>query len=78
MLAIDPQARSSMWEDLERRRPTEIDYLQGAIVAMAAKVGVPVPMNARIAELVARGRGCGRRLAAAHARSRSPARRMNA
>ena len=52
MLAIDPEARSSMWEDLERRRPTEIDYLQGAIVAMAAKLGVPVPINARIAELV--------------------------
>ena len=40
MLAIDPQARSSMWEDLERRRPTEIDYLQGAILALAAKRGV--------------------------------------
>ena len=52
MLAIDPQARSSMWEDLERRRPTEIDYLQGAIVAMAGKLDVPVPINARIASLV--------------------------
>jgi 2-dehydropantoate 2-reductase len=36
MLAIDPEARSSMWEDLERRRPTEIDHLQGAILALAA------------------------------------------
>jgi 2-dehydropantoate 2-reductase len=25
MLAIDPKARSSMWEDLERHRPTEIE-----------------------------------------------------
>jgi 2-dehydropantoate 2-reductase len=52
MLAIDPEARSSMWEDLERRRPTEIDYLQGAIVAMAAKLDVLVPINARVARLV--------------------------
>jgi 2-dehydropantoate 2-reductase len=52
MLAIDPQARSSMWEDLERRRPTEIDHLQGAIVALAAKAGVPVPVNARIVRLI--------------------------
>jgi 2-dehydropantoate 2-reductase len=52
MLAIDPAARSSMWEDLERGRPTEIDYLQGAIVAMAAKVSVPVPTNARVVGLV--------------------------
>ena len=32
---IDPQARSSMWEDLQRGRRTEIDYLQGVIVEMA-------------------------------------------
>ena len=37
MLAIDPAARSSMWEDLAARRPTEIDYLQGAILALADK-----------------------------------------
>jgi 2-dehydropantoate 2-reductase len=52
MLAIDPEARSSMWEDLERRRPTEIDYLQGAIVALAAKTRVRVPLTQRIVELV--------------------------
>ena len=34
-----PQARSSMWEDLALRRPTEIDYLQGAILALAGKAG---------------------------------------
>ena len=37
MLAIDPEARSSMWEDLHRHRPTEIGYLQGAILALAQK-----------------------------------------
>jgi 2-dehydropantoate 2-reductase len=30
-MKIDPEARSSMWEDLQRRRRTEIDYLQGVI-----------------------------------------------
>jgi 2-dehydropantoate 2-reductase len=60
MLAIDPEARSSMWEDLQRRRPTEIDHLQGAIVAMAAKVGVPVPMNARVVRLVRQAEAAGR------------------
>ena len=48
MLAIDPEARSSMWEDLQRRRPTEIDYLQGAILALAHKPGVRVPLTERI------------------------------
>jgi 2-dehydropantoate 2-reductase len=52
MLAIDPQARSSTWEDLERGRPTEIDHLQGAILALAAETGVQVPLTRRIVELV--------------------------
>lgn len=52
MLAIDPEARSSMWEDLERRRPTEIDYLQGAILALAAKARVPALATERIVRLV--------------------------
>jgi 2-dehydropantoate 2-reductase len=52
MLAIDPEARSSMWEDLERRRPTEIDHLHGAILALAAKTRVRVPLTQRIVRLV--------------------------
>ena len=52
MLAIDPEARSSMWEDLERRRPTEIDHLQGAILALAATTRVRVPLTERIVTLV--------------------------
>lgn len=52
MLAIDPMARSSMWEDLERRRPTEIGDLQGAILALAEKAGLTAPVTKRIAALV--------------------------
>lgn len=52
MLKIDPQARSSMWEDLQQRRRTEIDYLQGAIVRLAAQHGRRAPLSERIAALV--------------------------
>ncbi|MBZ9772731.1 2-dehydropantoate 2-reductase [Mesorhizobium sp. CO1-1-8] len=52
MLAIDPQARSSMWDDLQRGRPTEIDDLQGAILRLAEKAGTPVPTVQRITALV--------------------------
>jgi len=52
MLAIDPEARSSMWEDLERRRATEIDFLQGAILELAAKTRIPTPVTERIVRLV--------------------------
>ncbi len=52
MLKIDPQARSSMWEDLKLRRRTEIDYLQGAIVRLAAQHGGRAPLSERITTLV--------------------------
>ena len=52
MLTIDPQARSSMWEDLERRRPTEIDYLQGAILALATKTDSAARITKGIVRLV--------------------------
>ncbi|MEK8173180.1 ketopantoate reductase C-terminal domain-containing protein [Streptomyces sp. M19] len=42
-LRIDAQARSSTWEDLQRGRPTEIDTLQGEIVAMARRHGLAAP-----------------------------------
>ncbi|GAA2751183.1 2-dehydropantoate 2-reductase [Kitasatospora cinereorecta] len=51
-LRIDAHARSSMWEDLQRSRPTEIDTLQGEIVTLAARHHLPAPANARLTTLV--------------------------
>lgn len=51
-MKIDPQARSSMWEDLERRRRTEIDYLQGVITEIADRRGLPAPLSRRIVALI--------------------------
>ncbi|QDZ01204.1 2-dehydropantoate 2-reductase [Nitratireductor mangrovi] len=45
MLAVDPAARSSMWEDLQNCRPTEIDEFQGTVVALAEKHGFSAPAN---------------------------------
>lgn len=52
MLRIDPEARSSMWEDLQAGRRTEIDYLSGAIVMLAASIGRTAPVNARMVALI--------------------------
>ena len=52
MLAIDPLARSSMWEDLEAGRKTEVDWLNGEIVRLARDQGRAAPVNARLLELV--------------------------
>ncbi|KOO25083.1 2-dehydropantoate 2-reductase [Chrysochromulina tobinii] len=41
-----------MWSDLHYRRPTEIEYLNGEIVALGKKAGVPTPLNSRLYELV--------------------------
>lgn len=52
MIKIDPEARSSMWEDLNRGRPTEIDFLNGEIVRLAAENGLQAPLNAAIVRLI--------------------------
>jgi 2-dehydropantoate 2-reductase len=51
-MKIDPQARSSMWEDLERRRRTEVDYLQGVITEIAGRRGLKTPLSRRIVALI--------------------------
>ena len=43
---------SSMLQDLARSRPTEINFLNGAIAAIGARHGIAAPYNACIADLV--------------------------
>lgn len=59
-MQIDPHARSSMWEDLERRRRTEVDYLQGVILRTAAQHGLKAPLAQRIVALVKQAEVAGR------------------
>lgn len=59
MLAIDPTARSSMWEDLQRGRRTEIAEFQGAIERLAAASGIDAPLSRRIAALVREAEAAG-------------------
>ena len=40
--------RSSMLQDVERGRPTEIDAICGHVVREGARLGVPTPVNARL------------------------------
>lgn len=42
----------SMLEDVLARRPTEVDWIGGALVREAERVGVPVPLNAAVWRLV--------------------------
>ena len=59
-MKIDPEARSSMWEDLQRGRPTEIDYLQGVITEIADRHGLQVPLSRRIVALIRNAEAAGK------------------
>ena len=52
MLRMDATARSSMWEDFQQGRVTEIDDLCGAVVRLAQAHGLQAPANAAMCHLV--------------------------
>jgi 2-dehydropantoate 2-reductase len=57
---------SSMHHDLERGQPLELHWLGGGVVEMGAQLGVPVPANQAVCDVLvlhADGRGNGRRQA---------------
>jgi 2-dehydropantoate 2-reductase len=60
VMKIDPEARSAMWEDLQRGRLTEIDYLQGVITEIADRHGLKVPLSRRIVALVKSAEAAGK------------------
>ncbi|MFL6730231.1 MAG: 2-dehydropantoate 2-reductase [Sphingomicrobium sp.] len=49
---IDARARSSMADDLAAGRRTEVDYINGELVALAERLDLDAPVNRRIVELI--------------------------
>jgi 2-dehydropantoate 2-reductase len=49
---IDARARSSMADDLAAGRKTEVDYINGELVALAERLGRDAPVNRKIVDLV--------------------------
>jgi 2-dehydropantoate 2-reductase len=52
MVSVDPGARSSTLQDLDAGKRTEIDELNGAIVALARAHGLPCPANETVVDIV--------------------------
>lgn len=52
IVKIDPKARSSMLDDLEMGRVSEVDYLQGEIVRLAEKSGQSAPISEKVLSMV--------------------------
>jgi 2-dehydropantoate 2-reductase len=61
MVKVDPLARSSMWEDLQARRTTEVDWLNGEVVRLAQKLGRSAPVNAKLVALIREAEKGGKR-----------------
>jgi 2-dehydropantoate 2-reductase len=49
---IDPKGKGSMADDFAAGRRTEVDYLNGEVVKLAARLGRKAPVNAAIVDLV--------------------------
>ncbi|MBK9082738.1 MAG: ketopantoate reductase family protein [Rhizobiales bacterium] len=58
---LPAEFRTSMLQSLDKGAPTEIDFINGAVVRAAAGTGVPTPVNATLVALV---KGLERRLVA--------------
>lgn len=53
MLRMDASARSSMWDDIQHGRTTEVDDFCGAVVRLANQVKTPAPCNEAMCKLIA-------------------------
>ena len=53
MLAMPPGSKSSMLEDLEHGRRLELPWLSGTMARLGREVGVPTPIHAFIATILA-------------------------
>ena len=47
-----PGNKSSLRVDIENERPSEIDYINGAVVRLGEKHNIPVPVNQTLVTLV--------------------------
>ena len=45
LINYPPEKKTSMFQDIEARRRTEIDYFAGTVIELGKKVGVPTPVN---------------------------------
>ncbi|MBS3804120.1 MAG: 2-dehydropantoate 2-reductase [Oleiphilaceae bacterium] len=52
MLTIDPEARSSMAQDIQAGRPTEVDWINGEVVRLASSIDTRAPVNQALVNLI--------------------------
>lgn len=50
--SMNPEGKSSMLQDIEAERPTEIDLFAGALCRMAAERGIAIPLNRAVLQIL--------------------------
>ncbi|WP_223871879.1 ketopantoate reductase C-terminal domain-containing protein [Candidatus Dactylopiibacterium carminicum] len=50
--ALAPGAKTSMLQDIEAGRETEVDIFGGAVIALGQRYGVPTPVNQTLFDLI--------------------------
>ncbi|RMF43301.1 MAG: 2-dehydropantoate 2-reductase, partial [Deltaproteobacteria bacterium] len=50
-LAMGP-VKTSMWQDIEAGRPTEVDYINGFVARRSAEIGLDAPANHMLTALL--------------------------
>jgi 2-dehydropantoate 2-reductase len=52
IIGVYGDLKPSMLQDFERGRLTEIDFINGYVAQLGKQIGIPVPMNEAITDLV--------------------------
>ena len=52
LLGLNPQGKTSMLQDVEARRKTEVEMLAGKVIALGREYNVPTPVNQRLFDLI--------------------------
>lgn len=49
---MNPSGKTSMLQDVEAKRKTEVEYFSGTVIAYGSRLGVAVPVNTTMYELI--------------------------
>jgi 2-dehydropantoate 2-reductase len=49
---LNPQGKTSMLQDVDARRKTEVEMLAGRVIEMGRRYGIPTPVNQRLFDLI--------------------------
>lgn len=52
LMTLDPSGKTSMLQDMEAGRPTEVDLFAGTVLELARKHGIAVPVNATLYRII--------------------------